>query len=170
MRAQACLSAARTSSTATCIVSGASCFQRMCPPASITKMEWPSMSPMSMPPGIRKTPKAEPSAWSRSCRMGKPSRNWSTSDFDFSTGSTRVEPVEKSKSLVDQLRLGFPILQDRDHALGSAFGVFRIPGGMDMGDMDGHSIFVIDAGGHIRWKQLAPDTMHVAVDDVLAAL
>ena len=81
-----------------------------------------------------------------------------------------VEPVEKSKSLVDQLRLGFPILQDRDLALGSAFGVFRIPGGMDMGDMDGHSIFVIDAGGHIRWKQLAPDTMHVAVDDVLAAL
>ena len=81
-----------------------------------------------------------------------------------------VDPVEQSKSLVDQLRLGFPILQDRDHALGSAFGVFRIPGGMDMGDVDGHSIFVIDAGGHIRWKRLAPDTMHVAVDDVLAAL
>jgi len=81
-----------------------------------------------------------------------------------------VDPVEQSKSLSDQLRLGYPILQDRDHALGSAFGVFRIPGGMDMGDVDGHSIFVIDAGGHVRWKQLAPDTMHVAVDDVLAAL
>ena len=81
-----------------------------------------------------------------------------------------VDPVEQSKSLSDQLRLGYPILQDRDHALGSAFGVFRIPGGMDMGDVDGHSIFIIDAGGHVRWKQLAPDTMHVAVDDVLAAL
>ncbi len=81
-----------------------------------------------------------------------------------------VDPVEKSKSLADQLQLGFPILQDRDHTLGSAFGVFRLPGGMDMGDVDGHSIFVIDASGHVRWKALAPDTMHVAVDDVLAAL
>ena len=81
-----------------------------------------------------------------------------------------VDPVEQSKSLADQLRLGYPILQDRDHVLGSAFGVFRIPGGMDMGDVDGHSIFVIDAGGRVRWRQLAPDTMHVAVDDVLAAL
>ena len=41
-----------------------------------------------------------------------------------------VDPVEKSKSLADQLQLGFPILQDRDHTLGSAFGVFRLPGGM----------------------------------------
>ena len=81
-----------------------------------------------------------------------------------------VDPVEQSKSLVDQLQLAFPILQDRNHALGSAFGVFRLPGGMDMGDVDSHSIFVIDTGGHIRWRELAPDTMHVAVDDVLAAL
>ncbi len=81
-----------------------------------------------------------------------------------------VDPIDQSKSLADQLQLGYPILQDRNHALGSAFGVFRIPGGMDMGDVDGHSIFVVDAGGHIQWKQLAPDTMHVAVDDVLAAL
>lgn len=81
-----------------------------------------------------------------------------------------VDPVDQSKSVVDQLQLGFPILQDNNHALGSAFGVFRLPGGMDMGDVDGHSIFVIDASGHVRWKQLAPDSMHVAVDDVVAAL
>jgi len=81
-----------------------------------------------------------------------------------------VDPVDQSKSLAGQLQLGFPIVEDRNHALGSAFGVFRIPGGMDMGDVDGHSIFVIDASGHVRWKQLAPATMHVAVDDVLAAL
>jgi len=81
-----------------------------------------------------------------------------------------VDPIDQSKSLADQLQLGFPILQDRNHALGSAFGVFRLPGGMDMGDVDSHSIFVIDASGHVNWKQLAPDTMHVAVDDVVAAL
>jgi peroxiredoxin len=81
-----------------------------------------------------------------------------------------VDPIDQSKSLADQLQLGFPILQDRNHALGSAFGVFRLPGGMDMGDVDSHSIFVIDASGHVHWKELAPDTMHVAVDDVVAAL
>jgi len=81
-----------------------------------------------------------------------------------------VDPVEQSKSLVDQLKLGFPILQDRNHALGSAFGVFRLPSGMDMGDVDNHSVFVIDASGHLRWKELAPDTMHVPVEHVLDAL
>ena len=43
-----------------------------------------------------------------------------------------------SASLAVQLRLGFPILEDRDHVLGSGFGVFRLPGGMDMGAVDGH--------------------------------
>ncbi len=81
-----------------------------------------------------------------------------------------VDPVEQSKSLVDQLKLGFPILQDRNHALGSVFGVFRLPSGMDMGDVDNHSIFVIDASGHLRWKELAADTMHVPVEHVLDAL
>jgi len=42
--------------------------------------------------------------------------------------------------------------------------------GMDMGPVDSHSIFVVDASGHIRWKELAPDTMHVPVDDVISAL
>ncbi len=90
--------------------------------------------------------------------------------LDAKVVAVSVDPVDQSKSLADQLQLGFPIVEDRNHALGSAFGVFRIPGGMDMGDVDGHSVFVIDATGHVRWKQLAPDTMHVAVDDVLAAL
>ncbi len=81
-----------------------------------------------------------------------------------------VDPVEQSKSVVSQLNLGFPIVEDRNHALGSAFGVFRLPGGMDMGPVDNHSIFVVDATGHLRWKELAPDTMHVRVADVLAAL
>ncbi|TMD09485.1 MAG: redoxin domain-containing protein [Chloroflexi bacterium] len=81
-----------------------------------------------------------------------------------------VDPVDQSKSVASQLNLGFPIVEDRNHALGSAFGVFRLPGGMDMGPVDNHSIFVVDATGHLRWKELAPDTMHVPVDDVLAAL
>jgi len=81
-----------------------------------------------------------------------------------------VDGLTESTSLTEQLSLGFPLVEDRDHRLGSAFGVFRLPGGMDMGPVDSHSIFVIDSGGHVRWRQLAPDTMHVPVDDVIAAL
>jgi hypothetical protein len=36
--------------------------------------------------------------------------------------------------------------------------------------VDGHSIFVVDASGHVTWKQLAPDSMHVPVDQVVAAV
>jgi peroxiredoxin len=72
--------------------------------------------------------------------------------------------------LASQLKLGFPILEDRDHRLGSAFDVYRLPSGMDMGAVDNHSIFVIDASGHVAWKQLAPDTMHVPIEQVIAAV
>ena len=81
-----------------------------------------------------------------------------------------VDPLEQSQSLAGQLKLAFPLVEDRDHTWGSAFGVFHLPSGMDMGQVDSHSIFVLDASGHIRWKELAPDTMHVPVDDVISAL
>jgi peroxiredoxin len=82
-----------------------------------------------------------------------------------------TDSLESSKSLASQLHLGYPILQDRDHGLGSAFDVFRLPmAGMDMGPVDSHSIFVVDANGRVAWKKLAPDTMHVAVDEVVTAV
>lgn len=81
-----------------------------------------------------------------------------------------TDPLQSSQSLASQLKLGFPILEDRDHRLGSAFDVYRLPSGMDMGPVDSHSIFVIDASGHVAWKQLAPDAMHVSVDEVVAAV
>lgn len=81
-----------------------------------------------------------------------------------------VDPLAISRSLVTQINLSFPILEDTDHLLGSAFGVFRMPGEMDMGPVDNHSIFIIDPAGRVRWKRLAPNTMHVPMDAVLAAL
>ncbi len=81
-----------------------------------------------------------------------------------------VDPLALSRSLAAQLQLGFPIVEDTDHRLGTAFGVFRLPSGMDMGPVDSHAIFVVDAGGRVRWKQLAPDTMHVPMGAVLAAI
>jgi peroxiredoxin len=82
-----------------------------------------------------------------------------------------TDPLLTSKSLASQLQLGYPILEDRDHALGSQFDVYRLPmGGMDMGPVDSHSIFVVDANGRVAWKRLAPDTMHVSVDEVVNAV
>lgn len=77
-----------------------------------------------------------------------------------------VDPLAISRSVAAQLHLGFPILEDTNHVLGSAFGVFRVPSGMDMGPVDDHSIFVIDADGRVRWKWLALDTMHVPMEAV----
>lgn len=54
--------------------------------------------------------------------------------------------------------------------LGSGFGVFHLPSGMDMGAVDSHSIFVLDASGRVAWKQLAPDSMHVPIEQVVAAV
>jgi len=81
-----------------------------------------------------------------------------------------VDPLATSQSLVAQLHLGFPILEDTGHRLGSAFGVFRLPAMMDMGPVDDHSIFVLDTHERISWEALAPDTMHVPMSDVIAAL
>lgn len=81
-----------------------------------------------------------------------------------------VDALPLSRSLAAQLGVGFPILEDQDHRLGSAFGVFRMPGVMDMGPVDNHSVFVIGAGGRVVWKQLAPETMHVPMGAILAAL
>ncbi len=81
-----------------------------------------------------------------------------------------VDPIGTSRSVAAQLKLGFPILEDVNHTVGSAFGIFRLPSGMDMGPVDDHSIFVLDKSGHVAWKELAPETMHVPVSDVIGAL
>lgn len=44
-----------------------------------------------------------------------------------------TDPLDTSKSLSSQLHLGFPILEDRNHALGSAFDVYRLPAGWTWG-------------------------------------
>src|SRR5438093_13745344 len=79
-----------------------------------------------------------------------------------------TDSLQSSESLASQLQLAFPILEDRDHLLGSAFDVYRLPGGMDMGPVDSHSIFVITGRGQIARKQLAPDTRHVSIGEKIA--
>jgi len=81
-----------------------------------------------------------------------------------------VDAIETSKSLAQQLHLGFPLIEDTNHQLGSAMVDFRVPGGMDMGPVDSHAIFVVGPDGTVIWKDQEPSAMHVPDAAVLAAL
>jgi peroxiredoxin Q/BCP len=82
-----------------------------------------------------------------------------------------VDPLATSQMLASQLHLGFPLVEDTGHQLGSAFGDFHlVTAGMDMGPVDNHAIFVLDKQGMVRWSKLAADTMVVSDSDVIAAL
>ncbi len=81
-----------------------------------------------------------------------------------------TDTVAVSTSLAQQLSLGFPILFDAGGRLGSAFGVFGLTGGMNMGAVDRHSIFVLNRQGNVSWKRLSLNQMHVPVAVILSAL
>jgi peroxiredoxin len=82
-----------------------------------------------------------------------------------------VDPIGTSRSVASQMHLGFPILEDVNHHLGDAFGDYHlVSGGMDMGPVDNHAVFVLDKHGVVRWKDMAGDTMNVDESDILNAL
>jgi peroxiredoxin len=82
-----------------------------------------------------------------------------------------VDLAATSRPLTQQLKLSFPILADTNHALGSAFHDYHLTtGGMDMGPVDNHAIFVLNAQGTVRWVKLAADTMYVSADEITVAL
>lgn len=81
-----------------------------------------------------------------------------------------TDPLAMSASLARQLGLGFPILADQGGHLGSAFGIFDLTGGMNMGLVDRHSVFVINGRGKVQWKRLSLNQMHVPLANILSAL
>jgi len=81
-----------------------------------------------------------------------------------------VDSLATSEGLAKQLHLRFPILQDTGHLLGSAFGVFNLSGGMSMGPVDRHSIFVLNPNGTVHWEQLSLVSMSIPVSNVISAV
>ena len=79
-----------------------------------------------------------------------------------------MDPVDVSTSVAQQLGLSFPILEDQDHVLGSAFGTYEASG--HMGSVDQHSVVVLDAAGNVAWRDLAGTTMYVSPEDILRAV
>ena len=78
-----------------------------------------------------------------------------------------TDPVETSTSLARGLNLGFPIVEDRGHVLGSAYGLYEASG--HMGAVDAHGVVVLDSTGRATWVKNASATMYVATEDILAA-
>jgi hypothetical protein len=82
-----------------------------------------------------------------------------------------MDPIGTSRSVAQQMHLGFPILEDVNHHLGDASRDFHLTvGGMDMGPVDNHAVFVLDKNGVVLWKDMAGDTMNVDESDILRAL
>ena len=81
-----------------------------------------------------------------------------------------VDTLVTSQGLASQLHLHFPVLQDTGHLLGSAFGVFNLSGGMSMGPVDRHSIFVLNPNGTVHWEQLSLVSMSIPVSSVISAV
>ncbi len=81
-----------------------------------------------------------------------------------------VDLLATSRGLASQLHLRFPVLQDTGHLLGSAFGVFNLSGGMSMGPVDRHSIFVLNPNGTVHWEQLSLVSMSIPVSSVISAV
>ena len=81
-----------------------------------------------------------------------------------------VDSLATSEGLAKQLHLRFPVLQDTGHLLGSAFGVFNLSGGMSMGPVDRHSIFVLNPNGTVHWEQLSLVSMSIPVSSVISAV
>jgi Peroxiredoxin len=79
-----------------------------------------------------------------------------------------MDPVDVSTSVASQLNLSYPIMEDIDHALGSAMGTFAPSG--HMGAADQHSVVVLSADGTVAWRQLAGTTMYVAPGDIVGAV
>lgn len=81
-----------------------------------------------------------------------------------------VDPLSQSVSMASQMHLDYPILADDSGALGRAFGVFNLSGGMYMGPVDRHSIFIIGPNGRVLWRRLSLVQMSIPMPDVLNAL
>jgi peroxiredoxin len=79
-----------------------------------------------------------------------------------------MDPVGVSASVASQLHLSFPIVEDRGHVLGSAFGTYETGG--HMGAVDQHSVVVLNGNGQVSWRDLAGTTMYVAPGDILSAV
>lgn len=80
-----------------------------------------------------------------------------------------MDPVQLSQQISNQFGIQFPIMSDVKQ-VGSEYGVRNVPGGMDMGPVNTHSIFIIDEEGTVQWSEISPHEMYVPLTSILEEL
>jgi peroxiredoxin len=74
-----------------------------------------------------------------------------------------VDPVERSRALVERARLGFPILSDPGAGAAKAWGVWHASKGIAL-----PALFVVDREGRVAWRHVSEVvTDRPAEDEVL---
>lgn len=81
-----------------------------------------------------------------------------------------VDPARAWDGSVKQHKLTVPILTDADRAVSRAYGTLNLPSVMHPGERPGHTFFVADRDGVIRWKKDVADMGLVPTAVVAAEL
>lgn len=81
-----------------------------------------------------------------------------------------TDPLKYSQEVAEEKDIKIPIMYDPNHQLGDKYGVYNVPGGMDMGPVDTHSVFVIGKDGNVKWKEISVDDMYVPLKSILNEL
>jgi peroxiredoxin (alkyl hydroperoxide reductase subunit C) len=78
-----------------------------------------------------------------------------------------IDDIDSHKTFADSLNLTFPLLVDNDPSgrIARAFGVFD-----EEKENSRRALFVLDAGGIIRWHHISPDNINPGADGILRAL
>ncbi len=77
-----------------------------------------------------------------------------------------TDPIAFSEQIVQKYNINIPVLYDKNQKVGKPYGVTDVPGGMDMGPVDTHSMFIIDEEGIVRWYEISPQQMYVPIESV----
>jgi peroxiredoxin len=88
--------------------------------------------------------------------------------YDANVLAVTTDPIDVSTSVASQLALSYPIVEDVDHALGSAMGTFVSSG--HMGAVDQHSVVVLAPDGSYSWRSQNGNSMYVSPGDIVAAV
>ena len=87
--------------------------------------------------------------------------------FNAALLAISVDSTWSHLAFTREYRLTFPLLSDFEPkgAVAQAYGVYRLQEGLNE-----RAIFVVDAGGIIRWSHVAPICVTPGVDGILTAL
>ena len=73
-----------------------------------------------------------------------------------------VDNTEKSRNLVDNLKLAFPVLSDVDHKVIDAYGIYDADNKISK-----PAVFIVDKQGIVRWSYIGKNRSDRPLNDIL---